>query len=131
MGVAVFWDNEAKTCLRLDFEGPWRWDEYDSAIAEASASIESAGYRVDLIHNLQAGSRMPLGYFLPHFRYALNLMKANLGFIVFVGSNHSMQVLLSLFIETFTTVHHKVAFADSVDDARRILADRRQKVSTI
>ncbi len=131
MAIAILWDDEARTCLRLDFEGPWRWDEYDSAIAEASSTIESAGHRVDLIHNLRAGSRMPIGYFLPHFRYALNLMGANLGLIVFIGSNHSMQVLLSLFIETFTTVHHKVAFADSVDDARRILADRRQRVSNM
>ncbi len=125
MAITLLWDNEAKTALRLDFRGQWTWDEYDTAITETSAAIAHAGRSVDVIHNLLEGARMPLGYFLPHFQAALNLMEGNLGFVVIVGGSHSMRVLLSLFIETFTIVHHKVVFANSVDEARQILAERR------
>ncbi len=129
MGITILWDNEAKTTLRLDFEGQWSWAQYDKAITEASATIKSAERGVDVIHNLLEGSRMPLGYFLPHFQSALKLMETNLGSIVIVGGSHSMRILLAMFIETFTALGGKVTFTNSLAEARTILAEQRQKVS--
>ncbi len=43
--------------------------------------------------------------------------------MIIVGGSSSMRVLLSLFIETFTKATHKTAFANSVGDARTMLAN--------
>ncbi len=125
MGVTVLWDNEEKTTLRVDLAGSWSWGDYDRALAEAGAIMRSGGQHIDVIHNLLEGSRAPLGYVLPHFQRAMQLMEDNVGCIVIVGSNYSMNLLLSLFLGTFTTVGRKVAFVDSVDEARHILGERR------
>ncbi len=37
--MTVEWDNAEKTAVRIDFDEPWTWEDYDHAMDEAKAMI--------------------------------------------------------------------------------------------
>ena len=125
MGISVAWDNEEKTALRLDFEGPWPWVEYDTAVDTASAMIESVGRAVDVIHNLLAGPNLPPDKPLLHLRRMVHLLSKNTIFNVVVGGAPTVQAALPMFFQVFAEVGQRFTFAPSLDAARATLAKRR------
>lgn len=69
--ITVHWDDSHKDILRCDFYDPIAtWEEYNQAIAEAAALLQSIDHPVYLMFT-PGRARMPAGSPIPHIRQAL------------------------------------------------------------
>lgn len=117
--------------MRLDFEEPWSWAQYDKAIDEASARIESARHPVDVLHNLLNGPNMPLDKPLLHLRRMVGLLSKRTTCIVVVGGTPTIRAVLSLFFNVFDDVGQRMGFASSLEEARALLAGWRREIDRL
>lgn len=124
-GIKVSWDNEAKTILRYDFQGRWTWEDFYAASAQAFAMTHSVQHRVDAISHFHHGSVLPANAMF-HFRHAMVSAPANRGMNVIVGANAVVRTLIKMFSSINKQLAARLAIADSLDDARMLLAARRQ-----
>jgi hypothetical protein len=128
MSITVQWDNEEKTIIRYDFTGNWDWVEFRERAKEASALTRSVEHRVDSISNFLPGTHIPKDAFI-HFRRVMSDAPKNRGVNVIVGASQFIRVLVTVFSRIYKTLGERLIIADSLEDARVILAKRREHQS--
>ena len=72
--ITVHWDNVEQTTIRCDYAEPITWEEYDAAVDQVAAMLQSASQPVWVLHNPGA-AKMPPGSPIPHVRAALQKNK--------------------------------------------------------
>jgi hypothetical protein len=127
MGITVTWDDWDKTVVRLDFGEGWTWRDYDRAVDVANALIAGRPHAVDVISNLLLSPNMPLGPVLSHLYRTKRLLPKNVGCMVVVGGGAAFRHLLGLFLDVFPQLGRKTVLANSVAEARAVIARRRRE----
>jgi len=61
MGVQVQWDNEARTILRYDYQGRWKWEQVYEAVNEAYRMIETVPHPVAVMIDMTESAGIPPG----------------------------------------------------------------------
>jgi hypothetical protein len=125
MNITVSWDNKQKTVIRYDFEGRWTWEEFYSASSQAFAMTCTVKHRVDTISNFKHGSVLPPNALIQFRQVMLNAPK-NRGINVIVAHNSFVATLVKIFSNLNKRLGERLAVVDSLDEARMLLADRRQ-----
>ena len=123
MGIVVTWDNHQKTILRLELTTPWTWTEYDEATDQLEALLNSVDYRVDVIFDGQY-STSPPGDGYPHYRRIAESLPLNTGLILVAGVTNEAKAAANYFMPMFPELGARLAFVDSVEEARTILKDQ-------
>lgn len=125
--IEVEWDDQEKTIIRWDFYGLWTWDDWDVATREGNRMRAEAADDpiIPTIFNLKLSGKIPPNV-LPHARSALETMQDHEYVILAHGSGYA-RTILEIFVSLNPSAGGKILVADSVADARKLIAERRLK----
>jgi hypothetical protein len=125
MSINVAWDDQAHTIIRLDYHEPvLSWAEYDAAVDKSYALAYAVGYPLAIIHNTGNVS-MPPGSAFPHVQRAMRQVPENVLVTVTIVENAFARALLPFIIRPM--IGTQLKFAHSLDEARQIIADQRER----
>lgn len=127
MNIKVSWDNDDKTVIRYDFEGPWTWDDFRIAAEEAFAMTRSVEHTVDTISNFFPGVLLPANAMF-QFRRIMEEAPKNRGVNVIVGSSAFIRTMVMMFSSVNRQLAKRIVIVDRLDQARAVLAERRKQV---
>ena len=119
MATTTVWDNEAKTILYTHIEGRWTLDEHYRSIETSRAMLAEVDHPVVFILDFSE-SGPPPAKLLTAGRNMSRGQSPNLEQIVFVNANRLMEMLIDVIRKIYPSGVRKMAFADTVDDARLI-----------
>ncbi len=127
MPAKCYWDDsDTKTIVRIDYIGNWTWDEHFKVADEGRQMTLSVTHRVDYIGDLTLGQQPRGGSALSNVKAVLRRLAPNSGIVVNVVAPFEA-VLLNVF-KKFDRELGKIMFgAKSVEEARRIIAQEREK----
>jgi hypothetical protein len=125
MNVKVSWDNDDKTTIRYDFEPHWTWDEFYKVAEDAFALTRSVEHTVDSISHFKPGANLPPNA-LMHFRRAMVNAPKNRGVTVIVGGSMFIKMMVTVFSKLNRQLGERLLLADTLAQARVMLAARRK-----
>ncbi len=125
MTITVSWDNEAHTTILFAVHRKCEWEAFWAAVQQTHALMCEPPHTVDLIVSAALGA-LPGSGALLHFKRIYSEAPANHGLTIVVGAGFFHKMLVSTFSKVYLNLGDLVRVADSVDEARAILADRRQ-----
>lgn len=126
MPVTVVWDDDAHTAVRYDYIGKWTWEDVYAVAKEANTMVASVPYSVSIIHNMTESAGMPSGA-LTHARRITMSIPENWDVSVVVGSGAFTESLLSIFSKVYKKLGDHYKTAQSLDQARALIAVYRAK----
>ena len=124
MGVMSTWDNEVKTIIRVDFEGEWTWDEFESAQHELKERLDSVDHKADIIVVLGTGT-VPQGA-LAKFSTIVTtpaFAHPNAGLLAIVGANDFTKTLADIFAKLHQREAKKVTLVCTIEEAYEALIE--------
>ncbi len=137
MSVTVQWDNDAKTVLRYEVAGRWTWDEFYVAYDQGKSMMEAVPHTVHFIMvpmDFLTRNYLPPGA-LTHISSIYRRAAPNSGMTINVGGGGFARAMLNVLGRVSPKIAQKFAFADSLEEARTILAkavvDNAQTTGTI
>jgi len=128
MGIRTSWDSEAKTTLRIVYEGSWTWEDFHKAHEEGNNLIKSVSHRVDVIIDISNSRLMPSGA-LSRGKHITDAKPANQGMTAVVGANCFIQSLYDLFRKVYRK-DFNLFYAPSLEEARARLLEQRDAQKT-
>ena len=120
------WDNAEQTVGRYDLTGNWTWDELDEVMDESWAKIAKRDVVIDSILIFENRSLPPNA--MPHLRKLATERPANTGILVAIGAGIIQRSVVQVFTRAYSSTLRRevpIMFADSLDEARQILAQKR------
>jgi hypothetical protein len=127
MAITVEWDDADKTILRNDYTGAWTWDEYIEAGRQNNELVASVPHRVDIIANMREGTMPRGGSAIAISTRVIRSAPPNRGIIVVV-INPLLKALVSVFKKLDNDIGSITFAAESLDEARRVVARERERV---
>jgi hypothetical protein len=118
------WDDADHTVIRWDFYD-WTWDDFHAAAQQVEAMFTAANkpFYIPSILNLKHSGRIPIGAF-PHFSVAIDMMETD-GWTVIAEASGFARTLAKVFMTFNPAAREKVYFAETLEDARRLIKQRR------
>lgn len=127
MSIEVSWDNGPHTIIRYDFFEQWTWEEMEAALIEANQMMATVPHTVDIIIDMSQGWRLPRGNLLVRGkRIMVTMPPDNMGLTVVTGGSAFAETIASALVRVYRRLGEKILFTSSLDDARRLIAERRQ-----
>lgn len=126
MPITVRWDDAAQTIILYTFESPWTWAEYNAAVQEAWQLDESVDHSTDTITDMTRSSLLPMGVLLQNIRKSVVEIPESTQTIVLVGAGRFPRALLDTIRRVYQRQMAKFVTASTLDEARAIIAARRQ-----
>lgn len=126
MNIEVVWDNEEKTIARFDYGIDWTWDHFLAANKQYDEMLVSVDHPVDLIADFTEGTLPPMGAF-GRFKSSQENLKKKGGVVVVVGGGLFITLLVSSFSRVYKALSENLMVAESVDEARKKIAELREK----
>lgn len=127
-GIYVVWDNPEHTTSRWDFVGNWTWDDWYAATRRAlefRASMITYPV-VPGIFNLKHSGPAPLPYqALPHMRAGAEMMDPR-DYVVVAHCSGLVRTMIEIFRALNPELGERVLIAETVEDARALIALRRE-----
>lgn len=123
MTIKVQWDNEEHTLLRWEFMGVWDWDDFLAAQKESNDLINSVPHTVDIISDVSKSQHLPPGA-IGRFRTYRRDDPENTGRVVLVGASIYIKTIVEIFRGMFPNTGGNFSFANSLDEARSLLAPK-------
>lgn len=124
MPIQVNWDGDSHTTLLLHFDPEWSWDDFHSMVLRMADLARQVEHPVDLIFDLSV-SRSVGSEAVVHIRRWIALWPPNTGHIAAISRQLMVTAVISILTRTTPACRGNVSMADSLDEARRILAERR------
>lgn len=127
-GIVVGWDNPEHTISRWDFVGSWQWDDWYVATRQAlDLRAEVSDYPVvPTIFNFKHSGPAPLPLqLLPHLRAGAEIMDPR-DYVVAAHCSGLMRSLIEIFRTLNPRLGERVLIAETLDDARTLIALRRE-----
>lgn len=125
MPIQLFWDNAEKTILMEKYEGRWTVEDYYRLVDKFSIKCAEVPHTAHLIADL-GDSSMPPGQMLAGIQYAIKNYPPNTGIMVYVGVNRVMTMFIELGRQFSPRFSQFVYTADTVEAARRLIAEKSQ-----
>lgn len=126
MGIRVVWDSKDQKTIRLDFEGKWNFLDFDYAMNECNGMVKKVEHPVDLIYNLAASGPLAAGAVLD-LRALREPLPENHGVIAVSGDKIFARAVVSILSRIYPELGEAFVMADSVNDARILLAQAAQQ----
>jgi|GEM_PF-1958860 len=125
--VRGLWDNDEKTCYRIEFLEGWAWQDFSDIHIKSYAMLGQIDRRIDLI--VVFLGRVPKDSSMGHLS-AGGDQPPNMRHTVFVNSTDlATKLFVKTMIGTVVDMHEWVGphFVDSLEDARAYLAEMESK----
>jgi hypothetical protein len=79
MAVELQWYDAKKSILTVLYPDDWTWEDFNAALDQGRAMIESVEHPVSVIHYSRSGmTKLPRGSALPHLKRSAELRPKNL-----------------------------------------------------
>ena len=127
MGIHFHGSNAEADIFYVDFEPPWTWQEFDARVETMQHTIQEIPHPVALIVDVSNVGRLRSGNVLEHLRYSDSLMPENVNTTVLVGAPYSVITFMSILMRIRPRVKQIVVYAESIEEARELIHERRQK----
>jgi hypothetical protein len=127
MPVEVVWDDETCTALRQVYSGHLKLDDYMQATDDLVRMATSVAHTVHSIMDRTAVLSTP-GVLLPALRYANQHVPPNLGLRVIIKPSMFTRVFVDLGRRVAPRLMKNIYFVDSLDEARKVVAEHGQAV---
>lgn len=130
MPLELYWDDDARTTLLLEVRGAWTWDELMQTMHRIKQITDQADREIAAILDLSDGLRLPGGTWLSRealdtARKLLMLGQGGTGQVVIVGVSPAIRAIYNTLLTMDRRLLGGVTFAATTDEARAILASRR------
>ena len=125
MKINVTWDNEEKTVVRYDYGKGWTWNDFWAASETSNQMLATVDHTVDFLTSFVDGTPPSLGAF-GQFKRAQDTFPENGGVVIIVGGGALISGLVTTFSKVYRKFSDNLLVAKTVDEARVILAERRQ-----
>jgi hypothetical protein len=129
MPVSLHWDNDEHTILRYDFCGRWDWDDFAPEFERASILLRDSNWTVHFIMHLAdevARNHLPPGALIRSINIHRNA-PGNTGKTVIVNAGMVYRTVAQTGAAAYPAIGKKYMFADTVDEARALLATEPQE----
>ncbi len=126
MSIHVTWDNAEKTILLWTIIGRWTWGEYDDAIAQSNAMLDTVDHGVDFIYDTRSMSILPPDLITQFKLRYLNKHRNTRQFLV-VGVDSYLQLLWNTFTKLPYARDLSAFYFDTLDEAREFSRQRREQ----
>lgn len=130
MGITISWDNAEQTVIRWDFEQGWTWDDYREAALETNAMIESVGYTVGLLRNVNNSAPPQGGNVLSQWQRTLVQAPSNMGPLVMVDANTFLNMMSMVFSQVQNRKGKQLLTAPSLEEGRALLAEAMRSMAS-
>ena len=124
MTIHVSWDNDAQTALLIHFDREWSWDEFYRMVLNTAELARQVEHKVDLIFDLM-DSRPVGSEAVIYCRRWVGQWPANTGHVAIVSRQLMVAAVVSIFGRTNPGCRGNASVTHSLDEARRVLAERR------
>jgi len=129
MAIDLYWDDDAQTIMLCEFEKGWSWNDLFETFDTIKKVTDKRDYPIGAIIDVRNGISLPTGsIFSPEARAnakkMIDMGGASKGPIAIVGKSGLLKPFATAFGMLDKTALDDVYFADSMDEARRILTDR-------
>ena len=121
MSITIEWDNPEKTITRWTFDGAWDWNDYGAVKVGFDDMLREVDHMVGVIVDMRRSPTLPKNSFAK-FKSFTRTTPPNRGLMVFVGTNMLVRVTAEALGKAFKEFAQYIAFADSIEDARQMLA---------
>lgn len=113
------------TTVLWEFQRGWTWQDFRAARQISEGLVRSVAYDVDLIFNLNK-TTVPQGNTLQQLRAMSRNTSPNVGVRVIANADGFAIAIVRVGLKAFGFGPGGIAFADSVDEARAMIARRHQ-----
>lgn len=121
MGIQVRWDNPQKDILLCIFEESWNWQDYQAAMEQGRALIDSVDYAVDVIFDFQRTHFAPSGA-LRHLGNSFrSLADAHLNRLVIVGATGILHIIVEVLNNLYPRTAETMTQAVTLEQAYKLL----------
>lgn len=120
MSVHVQWDNEDRTIILWSFVGRWTWGEYEDALAAAVTMLDTVDHKVDYVYDVRLMSILPPDV-VTRFKTKYLKQPEKTGRFIAVGVDDYLRLVWNTFTDLPYARHLRVDYADTLEDARKIL----------
>ncbi|MGB7338434.1 MAG: hypothetical protein WBC91_06040 [Phototrophicaceae bacterium] len=118
--IHVYWANEAKTIIQLDYSNPIAsWDEYQAAIDTANNLAKRVNYSVTMLHNPDE-TPMPSGNPIEQLRIAINKTPKNVRIVMVINNGIAQRIVHAVIYIMSLGNHYKIV--GSLDAAYAYIA---------
>lgn len=125
MGFTMDWDNAEHTMIQVAITGMWTWQEYDAALNELYAMLDTINHAVAVLVYPADGVRIQLPSDAPiRLWQSLQARWKGRHYLVLVRSLHRGNVLYNLFSRLLPSMRGHVLFANTLEEARRVAAEK-------
>ena len=128
MPIKVEWDDTAHTVIHETYSGTWTIEDNRAERQLVLSMLEGDGPVVDMIVELD-NMKFPasiVGHFSEMSRSPAS-HHPRLGVFALVGLGSFENTLFQIFCKVYEVQARRLLLADSVEEARRLLAERRTK----
>lgn len=123
MPVTVEWDDADKAAVRVIYETPWTWEDFDTMIQDVAALASEVDHQVCVIHDAEKSTGYPSTNVLPHYQKVLNELAPYVNFHIGVGTISFTKKLVTIIL---SVMGGKMEFVGSLEEARQLAAEARE-----
>src|SRR5262245_51796 len=109
MPVNIYWDNEEKTIVRMEYVGRWTWEELFTATTQSHTMLDEVAHKVDFIHVWLQSDGMPPSV-LVHAKNLIEKRHPNVGVVVLVWSNTLIKAMWTAFSKVYANLTKRYTF---------------------
>lgn len=133
MPIKTFWDNDEKTVIRYEMYDHWTLDEFWEAYEKARAMInevESDVHFIQIAMDAKSVGYIPNG-FLTHLRSIYRNAHPRAGRTIIVPKMRGVMAQLweRVIVKTMPHIRERFDFADTLDEARAMMATTTEKIT--
>ncbi len=127
MPIHAYWDNPEKTVVVEVVEGRWNLMDVHNLLDEVNVMFKSVAHRVDIIVDMRETRFVPDNVIAAMSR-SERFMAPNLGIIIVANAPLLAKALINAVRMVAPGLVARTAFVNSIEDARKILTSRFQRV---
>ncbi|MFN8529452.1 MAG: hypothetical protein U0670_12640 [Anaerolineae bacterium] len=130
MPIVVYWDDESQTIVHVEIAGKWEWTELFGSIEQLVPPAKSAGKpHIDFIMHFVTTPQLPRDI-LSQLRNINSRFTDRLRTIAVIGANPIFKTIDAIVRQLFPHQQQVALFVADVEQARRVIHERRQDTKT-
>lgn len=126
MAIELYWDDDQRDILLVEFEGAWTWDELFDALRRIRKVTDTAEHTIGALLDVSRGAVIPGGSIfnqtaLNHAQTILRMGEGGSGPIAVIGANAMVRMVFSTFQTLDRRALSGVRFAATLEEGRALL----------